>query len=50
MPHALWTWAGAGPTTELSSQTVVPEPGGPSPSRTERELTTPDLGRRGTHD
>ena len=50
MPHALWTWAGVGPTTELSSQTVVPEPGGPSPSRTERELTTPDLGRRGTHD
>ena len=49
MPHTLWTWAGAGPTTELSSQTVVPEPGGPSPSRTERELNTADLGRRGTH-
>ena len=40
--HMLWIWAGAGPTTELSSQAVADlEPGGPLPSRTEREPTCP---------
>jgi hypothetical protein len=52
MPHTLRTLSGAGPTTELSSQTVVPEPDGPNPSRTERELTstTADLVWSRTHD
>ena len=38
----LWTWSGPGPTTELSCQNVAdPEPGGPYPSRTKREPTSP---------
>ena len=41
-PDTLWIWAGAGPTTELSSQTVDDlEPDGPIPSRTKREPTSP---------
>jgi hypothetical protein len=36
------TKTGAGPTTELSCQNVAdPEPGGPYPSRTKREPTSP---------
>ena len=40
--QTLRNWSGAGPTTELSCQNVAdPEPGGPYPSRTKREPTSP---------